>query len=366
MPPLSATLSLKRKQKKQRQKQRRLHEAQTAAGGCGAEGPSSDDNSSDCEEAEKELALTAALSAAPGGAHAAAISKLDECALRLNDLGFDEQDLGFTADDLDAALRVVEALGKNIAAFRSQPFKGLRGAMHPIIEEQMKNYGVKGGSLKRKRKDKDVAEITSLKEQDKEWVNRAALRAKRLTQLEELNKASTALVNHSQPLLLTHMGEVEEAVAKIKMHRVADGAVELEEEEEEAAEQQGTARRLNIPINCYTCKRPFRDLHFFYDQLCPACAALNYQKRNEVADLSGRVALVTGARVKIGYRITLKLLRCGATVIATSRFAADCARRYAMEKGNYPTWPCSFGATLAHVLACAVAAPPPAVAADAM
>jgi hypothetical protein len=103
--------------------------------------------------------------------------------------------------------------------------------------------------------------------------------------------------------MLTHMGEVEEAVATIKMHRVADGAVELGEEEEEQAAERGEGRRLNIPINCYTCKRPFRDLHFFYDQLCPACAALNYQKRNEMANLTKRVALVTGARVKIGYRI---------------------------------------------------------------
>jgi 3-oxoacyl-ACP reductase-like protein len=168
---------------------------------------------------------------------------------------------------------------------------------------------------------------------------RAALRAKRLAQLEELNRAAPALAlaNGGQPLMLTHMGEVEEAVSTIKMHRVADGVVELGGEEEEQAAERGEGRRLNIPVNCYTCKRPFRDLHFFYDQLCPACAALNYQKRNEMANLTKRVALVTGARVKIGYRIALKLLRCGATVIATSRFAADCARRYAAEKGTLPS-----------------------------
>jgi 3-oxoacyl-ACP reductase-like protein len=326
MPP-SGSLTLKRRKKKQRQKQRRQSEAQTAAGGWGSHRSSSSDGESDSQGG-----AAVGVPLAPGVAHAAGILKLDQRVLRLNDLGFDEEELGFTADDLDAALRVVQALGKDTAAFRSQPFKELRTAMHPIIEEQLKHYGVKGGALKRKRNQRDVAEITSLKEQDKEWVNRAALRAKRLAQLEELNKAAPVMGN-GQPLLLTHMGEVEEAVMQIKMHRVADGAVDLEEEEVEEAAKQGAGRRLNIPINCYTCKRPFRDLHFFYDQLCPACAALNYQKRNETVDLTGRVALVTGARVKIGYRIALKLLRCGATVIATSRFAADCARRYAAQKG---------------------------------
>ena len=339
-------LSLKRKQKKLRQKQRR----QAAAAGGGAE----QDDAGDAGSSDSDGGTT---SSTAGTAHAAALLKLDVRASRLNALGFDEGELGFSADDLAAAIRVVTALGADLIAFRSQPFKGLRGAMHPIVEEQLKNYGLKGNA-KRKRSEKDVAELASLKEQDKEWVNRAALRAKRLAQLEELNKASgPALANGNGPLLLTHMGEVEEAVASIQMHRVADGAVELAQAEEEVVKQGVEGRRLNFPINCYTCKRPFRDLHFFYDQLCPACASLNYQKRNEVADLTGRVALVTGARVKIGYRIALKLLRCGATVIATSRFAADCARRYTAEKGGARATGGAKPCACTHASACACVFP---------
>lgn len=82
---------------------------------------------------------------------------------------------------------------------------------------------------------------------------------------------------------------------------------------------------------CYICKAPFVDLHFFYATLCPACAALNWQKRDEMADMQGMVVIVTGARIKIGFRIALKLLRAGATVIATSRFARDAVRRYLAE-----------------------------------
>jgi len=40
------------------------------------------------------------------------------------------------------------------------------------------------------------------------------------------------------------------------------------------------------------------------------------------------IALVTGARIKIGFEIALKLLRDGATVIATSRFFKDAYLRY--------------------------------------
>src|SRR5437667_6044028 len=63
----------------------------------------------------------------------------------------------------------------------------------------------------------------------------------------------------------------------------------------------------------------------------PSCADLNGPKRHQTADVAGRVALVTGARVKIGYQAAIMLLRAGARVIATTRFPRDAARRYARE-----------------------------------
>ena len=71
--------------------------------------------------------------------------------------------------------------------------------------------------------------------------------------------------------------------------------------------------------HCYVCKQQYREVHHFYDQLCPTCAALNFFKRTELADLRGRVALLTGGRVKIGYQAGLKLLRCGAQLIVTTQ-----------------------------------------------
>ncbi len=82
---------------------------------------------------------------------------------------------------------------------------------------------------------------------------------------------------------------------------------------------------------CYVCKTHFHELHHFYDQMCPDCAALNWEKRDRTADLRGRVMLVTGARVKIGYQAAIKLLRAGADVIVATRFPRDAARRFALE-----------------------------------
>ncbi|MGA2243825.1 MAG: SDR family oxidoreductase [Verrucomicrobiota bacterium] len=91
------------------------------------------------------------------------------------------------------------------------------------------------------------------------------------------------------------------------------------------------------PQNCYVCKQDYSRIHHFYDQLCPACAELNWRKRGELAGLRGRVALLTGGRVKIGYQAGIKLLRCGAQLIVTTRFPRDSAMRYAAEP-DFKEW----------------------------
>ena len=92
--------------------------------------------------------------------------------------------------------------------------------------------------------------------------------------------------------------------------------------------------KLNVPRTCYICKTDFDRLHFFYDSMCANCAELNWTRRNQTVDLSGRYALVTGGRVKIGYQAVLKLLRAGATVIVTTRFPRDGAARFLAEEDS--------------------------------
>jgi NAD(P)-dependent dehydrogenase (short-subunit alcohol dehydrogenase family) len=89
--------------------------------------------------------------------------------------------------------------------------------------------------------------------------------------------------------------------------------------------------RLNKERDCYVCKQPFSKVHRYYDSMCEPCGDFNYAKREQSADLGGHYALITGARVKIGYQASLKLLRAGAHVVVTTRFPIDAADRYSKE-----------------------------------
>ncbi|MEU2654555.1 SDR family NAD(P)-dependent oxidoreductase [Streptomyces sp. NPDC007325] len=89
---------------------------------------------------------------------------------------------------------------------------------------------------------------------------------------------------------------------------------------------------LQRPRSCYTCKTRYVEVDYFYHQLCQECAALNRSKRDVRADLTGKRALLTGGRAKIGMYIALRLLRDGAHTTITTRFPKDAIRRFkAME-----------------------------------
>src|SRR5678809_1256112 len=91
----------------------------------------------------------------------------------------------------------------------------------------------------------------------------------------------------------------------------------------------GSEATLRKARACYVCKQPFRRLHAFYHALCPECAARNFAARSDAADLTGRRAIVTGGRIKIGFDVARQLLAAGARVTITTRFPHDAARRFA-------------------------------------
>ncbi len=102
--------------------------------------------------------------------------------------------------------------------------------------------------------------------------------------------------------------------------------------------------------NCYVCKAEFQKLHHFYDSMCTACGDFNYKKRFQSASLDGQIAIITGARLKIGYQSALMMLRAGARVIVTTRFPVDAAARFAREQ-DFAEWSARlqiFGLDLRH------------------
>jgi NAD(P)-dependent dehydrogenase (short-subunit alcohol dehydrogenase family) len=96
-------------------------------------------------------------------------------------------------------------------------------------------------------------------------------------------------------------------------------------------------QQLERAATCAHCRAPFWELHPFYHSLCPSCAELNWTKRGQSADLRGRIALLTGGRIKIGFECALKMLRDGARVIVTTRFADDARRRFERQS-DFDSW----------------------------
>jgi NAD(P)-dependent dehydrogenase (short-subunit alcohol dehydrogenase family) len=119
---------------------------------------------------------------------------------------------------------------------------------------------------------------------------------------------------------------VIEATATGSPSRIDDETRGLLLREPDPGEKAGTLLRAR---SCYTCKRRYTEVDAFYHQLCPECADLNRAKRDQGADLSGKRALLTGGRAKIGMYIALRLLRDGAHTTITTRFPHDAVRRFA-------------------------------------
>lgn len=94
---------------------------------------------------------------------------------------------------------------------------------------------------------------------------------------------------------------------------------------------------LNKFIGCHTCKVRYNRLHPYYYSMCHLCGEYNYNKRLMARDLRGKTVLLTGCRIKIGYAMALSLLRCGATVLGTTRFVHEAVARFQQEV-DYDVW----------------------------
>ncbi|MFD3730946.1 SDR family NAD(P)-dependent oxidoreductase [Streptomyces sp. NPDC058632] len=123
-----------------------------------------------------------------------------------------------------------------------------------------------------------------------------------------------------------HDKAVTEATATGSAERIDD---ETEGILPSSRTEEGTiAGILQRPRSCYICKQRYIEVDYFYHQLCQECAAENRSRRDARADLTGKRALLTGGRAKIGMYIALRLLRDGAHTTITTRFPNDAIRRF--------------------------------------
>lgn len=125
--------------------------------------------------------------------------------------------------------------------------------------------------------------------------------------------------------VLAHDGAVDARTATAAPGRIDDETAGLPLLPATAGESAGHLLRARP---CYICKERYTQVDAFYHQLCPRCAASNHARRDARTDLSGRRALLTGGRAKIGMYIALRLLRDGAHTTITTRFPRDAVRRF--------------------------------------
>ena len=150
----------------------------------------------------------------------------------------------------------------------------------------------------------------------------------------ERKKRLKGLKKHVNQKIQDHNKETR---ATTGIRKVRTESIFIAPQQIEAEHINREKRFLINPKNCYICKAEYTEIHHFYDTMCMNCGDYNYAKRFQHCDLKNQVALITGSRLKIGYQAALKMLRSGATVIATTRFPVDSALRYSKET-DFENW----------------------------
>ncbi|CAF1500050.1 unnamed protein product [Rotaria magnacalcarata] len=210
-----------------------------------------------------------------------------------------------STNDINTCIKVLEKFNSTKAypSLESNEFDDLRPLIHNLfhMEKRRKKKRLQDERLQKKQVDRNVKKS-------------CLLRSGRQEKLQQLQLEHILIPDGTVQTQTTTLAIQSEMSSSATIHQ-----------------------RLGKSNNCYICKLHYRTLHFFYDRLCLSCGKFNYEKRLQTANLSNRVALVTGARVKIGYRIMLKLLRAHCFVIATSRFPMDLLNRLNKEQ-DFNEW----------------------------
>ena len=113
----------------------------------------------------------------------------------------------------------------------------------------------------------------------------------------------------------------------------------LKKKRKKEKDKEDETKEKYIYKSCYICKQKLGldNINKFYGSLCTKCGDYNYSFRTMKLDFSGRIAIVTGGRIKIGFYIVKKLLSYGCKVITTSRFPKDTLFKF-KEDPDYTLW----------------------------
>jgi NAD(P)-dependent dehydrogenase (short-subunit alcohol dehydrogenase family) len=206
----------------------------------------------------------------------------------------------FTQEEWDACIKVLQVLSRD-------------------PEKSLDTQALKGLVTKLYRRAKKDNKQTRVEVQTNKLI--ASTQLLSIQKVRKLSQQQDLLKQYDKKIVLT----------QTVMHRKYDLP------EEGSAFDTNEALELSGYQKCYICKASYRKIHYFYHLLCPSCADLNYTRRQQRVNLTNRVALITGGRIKIGYLTALRMLRDGAKVWVTTRFANDCIKRFSEEK-DFSDW----------------------------
>ncbi len=212
-----------------------------------------------------------------------------------------------TQEELDSCEKVLHFLANNRKCLRHGKFESIVRLMKALMfASDEEKLAWKISKLEKKDKKKEAKQM----------------------QRQQMLKFASAMKKKKQEELAPYVREMR----YMMLGHLNEELIERENNSEVQETQEEDVPQLSSKAVCYVCKMRHNTIHNFYDQLCQSCGDYNFSKRNMTCNLQGKYALVTGARVKIGYQVALKLLRNSCHVMITTRFPKDAFLRFSKEK----------------------------------
>lgn len=183
--------------------------------------------------------------------------------------------LPVSEEELDVCTRVIAALANDLEAYQDPRVRKLRKAMNPIVAAAMaRRYGgtspeEHNRQVNRKKARGHIRQQQAA--QDRKHIDKCRLRASRLKKMRDL-MGDMAGTNASR--LLIPDGVAEELSASGQRLLTEEPGAELAggaaHDEGAGVSDEADAELVSHLRSCYACKARFRELHDFYDQLCPS------------------------------------------------------------------------------------------------